>query len=84
MNALIVLVYYVVASALFLFGCRGTEKPLIPEHLQLPLVLLLVVYGLVMGAWVTFRSSKVPVTTDAETLKKVVQSIEALLKTSKA
>ena len=83
MNALIVLVYYVVAAALFLFGCAWEKKALIPEQLQLPLILILMAYGLVMAAWVAFRSIRVPAATDAETLKRAVESIEVFLKSSK-
>ena len=80
MSALIVLVFYVVAAALFLFGSINNFDKLIPEPLRTPLLLVLIVYGLVMAAWAAVRASKAPAAEDTKALAKAAAALEALAK----
>lgn len=82
MNALIVLVFYAIAVAVFFFGCiveRG-RPPVVPVDWQLPLVLLLITYGLVMATWSAIRSRKVDPEADFKALEKNLDALKESFK----
>lgn len=83
LNALIVLVFYFVAATLFVFGCVWKDRVVIPEEFQLPLILTLIVYGLIMATWVAVRARVVPASADADALKAAAGALQDATKALK-
>ena len=78
MNALICLVFYGVAAAVFFVDITLRSESQIVGYWRLVVELLLICYGLVMAAFMAYRTHKTSPGGDEGTLKQLLEAVKAL------